>query len=456
MAYMSNELDAFVASRPGLRFIDLLLHDLNGVDRGKRVDLASARSTFKNGLLLPGSMFALDVPGGTVQETGLGFEEGDADRPCHPITGTLVDVPWLDHGVAQAQVTMHERNGAPFAGDPRHALVRALAQFEPLGFKPVVAIELEFYLIDRERNAQGLPQPPRSPTTGRREYRTQINSMLDLDEYSAVLAAIDAACRTQNVPSTTALAEYGPGQFEVNLQHGDDALLACDQAVRFKRIVKCVARHHGMDATFLPKPYADMAGSGLHVHVSLNDAAGTNVFASDSALGSALMRHAAAGLLSTMAEGMAIFAPLANSWRRFRPEAYVPLTADWSVNNRGAALRVPVSDAANRRLEHRVAGAEANPYLVMTWILGGILKGLQERHLPHGPLEGNAYHTQAGGEPLPRYWPTALERFEQSDFARELLGATLHRLYSLVKRHELDEFNSHVTPQECATYLPAL
>jgi glutamine synthetase len=453
---MSNELDAFLASRPGLRFIDLLLHDLNGVDRGKRVDVASAHSTFANGLLLPGSMFALDVPGGTVQETGLGFEEGDADRPCRPIAGTLVDVPWLDHGVAQAQVTMHERSGAPFEGDPRHALVRVLSQLEALGLKPVVAIELEFYLIDRERNAAGLPQPPRSPTTGRREYRTQINSMLDLDEYSVVLAGIDAACRAQQVPSTTALAEYGPGQFEVNLQHCNDALLACDQAVRFKRIVKCVARHHGMDATFLPKPYADMAGSGLHVHVSLTDAAGTNVFASESPLGSALMRHAAAGLLSTMAEGMAIFAPLANSWRRFRPEAYVPLTADWSVNNRGAALRVPVSDVANRRLEHRVAGAEANPYLVVAWILGGILKGLQERHLPRAPLEGNIYHTQAGGEPLPRYWPTALDRFERSSFARELLGPTLHRLFSLVKRHELDEFNSHVTPQECATYLPAL
>jgi glutamine synthetase len=453
---MSNELDAFLASRPGLRFIDLLLHDLNGVDRGKRVDVASAHSTFANGLLLPGSMFALDVPGGTVQETGLGFEEGDADRPCRPIAGTLVDVPWLDHGVAQAQVTMHERSGAPFGGDPRHALVRVLSQLEALGLKPVVAIELEFYLIDRERNAAGLPQPPRSPTTGRREYRTQINSMLDLDEYSVVLAGIDAACRAQQVPSTTALAEYGPGQFEVNLQHCNDALLACDQAVRFKRIVKCVARHHGMDATFLPKPYADMAGSGLHVHVSLTDAAGTNVFASESPLGSALMRHAAAGLLSTMAEGMAIFAPLANSWRRFRPEAYVPLTADWSVNNRGAALRVPVSDVANRRLEHRVAGAEANPYLVVAWILGGILKGLQERHLPRAPLEGNIYHTQAGGEPLPRYWPTALDRFERSSFARELLGPTLHRLFSLVKRHELDEFNSHVTPQECATYLPAL
>jgi glutamine synthetase len=454
---LSQELEAFLAARPGLRFIDLLLHDLNGVDRGKRLDVASAPTAYGSGMLLPGSMFAIDVAGGTVQETGLGFDEGDADRPCMPVAGSLVDVPWLDHGVAQAQVTMHEPDGRPFYGDPRHLLSRLTRQLEERGLSPVVAIELEFYLIDRERTALGLPQPPLAPLSGRREFRTQINSMADLDEYSAVLADIDAACRAQQVPSTTALAEYGPGQFEVNLAHSPDPLLACDQAMRFRRIVKCVARRHGMDATFLAKPYADMAGSGLHVHVSLNDEQGRNVFASEDPLGSQSLQHAAAGLLSTMADGMALFAPLANSWRRFRADAYVPLTADWSINNRGAALRVPVSNAANRRLEHRVAGAEANPYLVVSWILGGILKGLEEARAPQAPLTGNAYHgNHALGAALPAYWPTALDQFEGSTFARELLGENLHRLYTRVKRHELNDFNAIVTPQECALYLPAL
>jgi len=454
---MSRELVDFLAARPGLRFIDLLLHDLNGVDRGKRVDVAGSTAAFTHGLLLPGSMFAMDVPGHTVEATGLGFDEGDADRPCRPIAGTLVDVPWLDHGVAQAQLTMHERDGRPFAGDPRHLLARVLQRFQPLGLTPVVAVELEFYLLDRELTAQGLPQPPPSPLTARREHRTQINSMLDLDACSRVLADIDSACRVQQVPATSALAEYGPGQFEVNLAHGGDALAVCDQAVRFRRIVKCVARHHAMDATFMAKPYADMAGSGLHVHVSLNDTAGRNVFADEDARGSAPMRHAAAGLLDTMAEGMAIFAPLANSWRRLQPEAYVPLTADWSLNNRGAALRVPVSDAANRRLEHRVAGADANIYLVMAWVLGGVLAGLAAAREPRAPLAGNVYRsTQQLGEALPRYWPVALERFATSSFARELLGPELHRLFAMVKRHELEDFSRHPTPQEFALYLPAL
>jgi glutamine synthetase len=454
---MQQELEDFLATRPTLRFIDLLLPDLHGVDRGKRLDIDSARGAFRNGMLLPGSLFALDVPGGTVQETGLGFDEGDADRPCMPVPGTLVEVPWLEQGVAQAQVTMHERDGTPFFGDPRHLLASVLERFRPLGLTPVVAVELEFYLIDRERDSLGMPQPPRAPRTGRREFRTQINSMIDLDEYSAVLADIDSACRAQAVPSTTALAEYGPGQFEVNLLHRANALQACDEALRFKRIVKCVARQHGMDATFLSKPYPDMAGSGLHVHISLVDGAGRNVFAAEDPLGTAVMRHAAAGLLATMADGMAIFAPLANAWRRFRPEAYVPLTADWSINNRGAALRVPVSDAANRRLEHRVAGAEANPFLVMSWLLGGILHGLERGAPPRPPLTGNAYHAQGAlGEALPRYWPTALDRFESSTFARELLGEKLHRVYAMVKRRELDDFNAQVTAHEFATYLPAL
>ena len=454
---MQLELQHFLLQRPDLRFIDLLLHDLHGVNRGKRIDVAAAAETFARGLLLPGSMFGLDVQGGTVQATGLGFDEGDADRPCLPLPGSLVDVPWQDHGVAQAQVTMHEHDGSPFFADPRHLLAQVLAQFARLGLTPVIAVELEFYLLDRERDALGLPQPPRGPLTGRREFRTQINSMTDLDEYSAVLSDIDTACRAQRVPATSALAEYGPGQFEVNLAHSADALGACDEALRFKRIVKSVALRHGLDATFLPKPYRDMAGSGLHLHVSVLDAAGQNIFADERSHGSAALLQAIAGSLATMADGMAIFAPTANAWRRFRPEAYVPLTAAWSINNRGTALRIPVSDAANRRLEHRVAGADANPYLVTAWVLAGMLAGLEAGQLPPPPVEGNAYHRpDDDAPPLPRHWPIALERFAASDFAARTFGPAFRQLYSTVKQAELDEFASHVTRLECDLYLSAL
>jgi glutamine synthetase len=451
-----DELEAFLAAHPQIRFFDAFLNDLNTVERGKRIDRAGIARLFETGMLLPGSMFALDVQGGTLEATGLGFDDGDADRPCRPIPGTLFAVPWLrEQDVAQLQLSMHEPDGRAFFGDPRHVLAKVLDRFHRLNLTPVVAIEYEFYFVDLQRGPDGLPRPPAGPLTGRREFRTQINSMADLTEYSAVLAAIDAACHAQGVPATTALAEYGPGQYEVNLAHQPDALAACDQAMRFKRIVKSVAREHGCDATFLAKPYRDMAGSGLHVHASLLDAAGGNLFACDDPEQSSDLRHAICGLLDTLGEGMAICAPGPNSYRRFRPEAYVPLTPSWSVNNRGSAIRIPVSDAVNRRIEHRLAGADANPYLVVAWMLAGIHRGLSRGVEPPPALSGNAYR-QADAPALPVHWASALERFRASDFAREYLGKPFAQLYSVVKQGELDDFNSYVSPLEIEWYMGAL
>jgi glutamine synthetase len=454
---MTPSLKSFLDARPALRFVDLLLADLNAIDRGKRVDRDGLATVFESGLLLPGSLFALDVLGATIQATGLGFDEGDADRRCLPLPATLVDVPWLGPEFAQAQLTMYDHDGTPFHGDPRARLAAVLARFAALGLRPVVALEYEFYLLDRERDARGGPQPPRGPLTGRREHRTQINSMTDLDEYSTVLAQIDAACRVQQVPTTSALAEYGPGQFEINFAHGEDVIGACDAALRFRRIVRGIARRHGMDASFMAKPYEDMAGSGLHLHVSVLDADGRNLFAGEE-IANAPLRAAVAGTLATLPEGMAIFAPNANSWRRFRAEAYVPLTADWSLNNRGTAVRIPPSDAANRRLEHRVAGADANPYLVSAWVLAGVLQGLERRLEAPPPLDGNAYH-RAGrgcGPALPLHWATALERFAGSDFARATFGAPFAELYATVKSGELSEFDRRITPLEYEWYLHAI
>jgi glutamine synthetase len=450
-----STLERFLAAQPEIRFFDAFVNDLNTIERGKRIDRAGIAGVFKRGMPLPGSMFALDIEGGTVEATGLGFADGDADRPCMPIPGTLVPVPWAAaEGVAQVQLTMHEHDGTPFFGDPRHLLSGVLERFVRLGLTPVVAIEYEFYLVDLERDADGQPQPPRGPLTGRREYRTQINSMTDLNEYSRLLAEIDRVARQQNVPATSALAEYGPGQYEVNLQHAPDALRVCDEALRFKRIVKSVARAHGCEATFIPKPYRDMAGSGLHIHVSLLDAAGANIFAAANPLESQPLRNVIAGTLVTLADGMALCAPGPNSYRRFRSEAYVPMHPTWSINNRGSAIRIPASDPDNLRIEHRLAGADANPYLVLAWVLAGMLHGLEHKLEPPAVLTGNAYVQD--GEPLPTTWSQAIEKFSASEFARAALGAKFVSLYSAVKRAEMEEFNSFVTPLEIARYLGPL
>ncbi|HKE94811.1 MAG TPA: glutamine synthetase family protein [Povalibacter sp.] len=445
------EIAALRRDHPATRFADILLADLSGVPRGKRVTIDELALVYGGEFLLPGSMFALDVQGMTVEETHLGFDDGDADRVCLPIPGTLLPIPWCDHDAAQVQVTMREHDGQPFHGDPRHVLTRVLERFRELRLTPVVAVELEFYFIDAERTAERRIQPPRLPQTGRREYRTQINSMSDLNEYSAVLADISAGCAAQRIPAGTALAEYGPGQFEVNLHHSADALAACDEAIRFKRLVRGFATRHGMEATFMAKPYADMAGSGAHLHVSLLDESGRNVFASEDPGGNATLHHAIGGLAATMADAMLIFAPTINSYRRYRSEAYVPLNSTWALNNRGVALRIPVSNTENRRVEHRVAGADANPYLMTAAILAGMHHGITRQIDPGPPLSGNAYRNSR--PTLPITWPEAALSFERSDFVREYLGNRFQHLFATTRRGELQAFESHVSTLEYEWYV---
>lgn len=450
------EAEEFLAARPAVRCIDLLLPDMNGILRGKRVEVDELASIYSKGMMLPGSMFALDVLGGTIQATGLGFDEGDADRPCLPIPGSLQECPWLGPKVAQLQVSMFEHDRRPFFGDPRHLLASIVDRFEARGLTPVVAVELEFYLVDTERTASGHAQPPASPLTGRREHRTQINSMIDLDSVSGLLREVVDTCRAQGVPAGTALSEYGPSQWEVNLHHVPDAVLACDHAIRFKRIVKGVALRHGVEATFMAKPYRDMAGSGTHVHVSLLDREGRNAFAAAEVTGNTLMRSAAAGLLATMADSMALYAPNANSYRRLRPESYVPMHPTWGGNNRGVAVRVPVSDPEDRRLEHRVAGADANPYLLVAAVLAGMLHGIEQGLEAPPQLDGNAYTQPLAVEPLPNDWAAAIRRLERSSVMRQQLGSAFVDLYTCLKHGELEDFASHVSPLEHAWYLAPL
>ena len=456
MALVRDEFsnaEAFLATRPAVRVVDLLLPDLCGVLRGKRVDKVDLAGIYERGMFLPGSMFALDVLGGTVQTTGLGFDEGDADRACVPIPKTLFTSPWMGPSVAQLQVQMLDHDGGPFYGDPRHALTAVLDRYAARGWHPVVAVELEFYLVDVERTAAGHAQPPRSRYTGRRETRTQVNSMTDLESVSDILSEIAAACEAQGVPTGAALAECGPNQWEVNLRHVADACEACDQAIRFKRIVKGVAHRNGVEATFMAKPYADAPGSGMHLHVSVLDRDGSNVFASDDVLGNDLLKQAAAGLLDTMADGMAIFAPNANSYRRLRPELYVPMNATWGYNNRGVAVRVPLSGAGDRRLEHRVAGADANPYLVAAAVLAGMLHGIERKLAPPAPLVGNAYTQRLTAPRLPGDWPTALGRFGESAFMGDYFGERFVKLYELTRRGEMQDFNARLTALDYSFYL---
>jgi len=234
------------------------------------------------------------------------------------------------------------------------------------------------------------------------------------------------------------ISEYAPGQYELTLNYRGDVLQAADDLVMLKRLVRAAARRHGVTACFMAKPIERYAGSGMHFHVSLADEQGRNVF-SEATEGewSPTLLHALGGLASTMAESMLVFAPHANSWRRFVSQSYAPVAPTWGANNRSVALRVPAGDAKNRRIEHRPSGVDANPYLVAATVLAGIAKGLDEEVDPGPETKGNGYeNAEAKRGGMPADWRSAIEAAKASAFLKSALGEDLHRTFTAIKEAE--------------------
>lgn len=446
-----DEVRLFSERHPDTEIIEALVTDTNGVIRGKQLPVGALAKVYGSGLRLPASVFALDIWGQDVEASGLIFETGDADRVCVPVPGTLKPVPWLATPTAQLLLTMVENDGRPFYADPRQVLSRVLATYRARDLTPVVAIELEFYLFDARRDEQGRPQLPLSPVTGQRLFDSQLYGLDELQEFGEVFGTINRACVAQSIPTDTLIAEQAPGQYEINLVHLPDALAAADYAVMLKRVIKGVASAHRMTASFMAKPFGQRAGNGMHVHFSLLDRDGHNVFDDGTEQGSPVLSQAIAGLLATMADGMAVFAPNANSYRRFQPGSHAPMAPAWGYDNRSTALRIPLAEPAAMRIEHRVAGADANPYLTLATILAGALHGIEQRLEPPPATVGDAYAQHPRS--LPDTWEHALERFENSDFIREHLGAGAQTIYSACKWQELFAFRRQVTPLEYDAYL---
>lgn len=446
-----DEVQTFLKRYPDTEVVEVLLTDTNGVMRGKQLPAGALTKVFKGGVRLPASVFALDIWGDEVEASGLIFETGDADRVCTAVPGSLKPVTWLKTPTAQVLLRMLNADGTSFYGDPRQVLAGILTRYADLGLTPVVATELEFYLFDIERGADGSLRPPRSPITGQPLAGSQLYGIDELQEFGEVFGAIARACTAQGVPTDTLIAEHAPGQYEINLTHVPDALLAADQAVMLKRAIKGVAASHRMTASFMAKPFGDRAGNGFHIHFSLLDGDGRNVFDDGTDKGSPVLRHAVAGLAATMADGMAVFAPNANSYRRFQPGSYAPMAPAWGYDNRSTALRIPLAEPSAMRIEHRVAGADANPYLTLATVLGGALHGIVNQLEPPPVTVGDAYRQHPPS--LPNTWEQALTAFESSGFVGEYLGTDYRRLYSACKWQELNAFKGQISPMEYNAYL---
>lgn len=435
---------------PDCELVDLILPDMNGLLRGKRVTRSALEKVYADGICLPMSLIATDITGNTVEETGLGYDIGDEDRICRPVPGTLRPVPWSPRPMAQLLLSMEDANGGAFEANPREVLKRVLDRYAARGLKPVVAVELEFYLFDRLPDAHGRPQPPINAHTGARNMSTQVYYIEDLNDFHDFIDAVADACRIQGIPADTAVAEYAPGQFEINLKHRDDALLACDDAIYLKRAIKSIAQKQGLQASFMAKPLVEQAGSGLHIHASVLDANGDNIFACTPDAPCDALRHAIGGLQRSAKDCLLLFAPNANSYRRFVLNAFVPLNEVWGFNNRTVAMRVPHSDEKNTRIEHRIAGADANVYLATAAVLAGMLDGIEHGYDPGAPVVGNAYEQTEIRTP---YWRDSIRDFMASDFIADQFGERFRHIYGQQKLKELHSFYREVTTLEYDWYL---
>lgn len=463
----TDEARHFLGAHPDLERVEVLYSGFNGVMRGKWLPADALPGLGDHKLRMPISTVALDIWGNDVAGVGLALEKGDPDGIGMPIAGTLKRIPWMTRPSAQVMITLHDiADDSPSPYEPRHVLQRVVERFDARGLTPVVATELEFFLIDEVQDAAGHPRPPLLPGTEVRLRDSQVYDLDVLTGFERILSEVSDTAAAQGIPADTVVAEFGPGQFEINLRHVPSALQAADHCVLLKRAVKSIARKHGYRATFMAKPYGGQPGSGTHVHTSILDAHGHNIF-SDSAgvdprgsdpgasnggpAASASLRHAVGGMLHTMRPFQLIWAPHANSYRRFQRASYAPVTPCWGYDNRAAAIRIPVAEGPAARFEHRVPGADANPYLVIAAILSGVLDGLEQGREP-GPAVTTLDDVYAL-PPLSPDWRDAIDAFDDSRLAAEVFGSAFRDAFAASARAEWETIAAAVTDVECNTYL---
>lgn len=449
MSEMLAEFDAFLAAHPGVERFDGFAFDLNGIERGKRYTKAAARGVFRAGAQMTCSNFLLDASGAVTDAGGHGFSDGDPDGLAHVVPGSLRIAPWANRPTAQFQMMMAPAQDDGRDVDPRLLLSRAIERLAELDLTPVVAFEIEFYLIRPRLDRNGRPQPPKGLMSGRLEDSPQVYSLELLADFEPLIDDIMEAAARQGLPMTVASTEYGRGQFEANLRHGKDALFAADQCLLTRRLIRGVAARHGLRASFMAKPSLNDAGNGMHVNLSLLDAEGRNVF---HGMGgpSPVMRYAIGGMLEALPESVAIFAPNRNAFRRFAPNQFVPVAANWGIANRSVAIRAMLGDQASQRLEHRFASSDANPYLTLAAILIAVRHGIEGKSDPGAPVEGNA-----GGviDPrLPLRIDPALEKLKTATILSAVLG-DYPLLYREAKLKELMRLRNEITPREYRWYL---
>ena len=431
-----SEAEAFLAAHPEIEAVDIVLHDANGIGRGKIIRRHELLALYSSGRHMPISILGLDICGEDVHETGLIWDQGDGDLRAWPIPGTLVPLHNTTPPRAEVFMSLYDLDGNPMTSDPRHALQRQVNALAEMGYHPAGAFELEFFLLDKDRDEYGKARPARDVLDGRPSSKTEVYSVDHLHGMLPLFNDIYKGAELAGIRAETMISEYAPGQYELTLDYRTDVMQAADDLMRLKRIVRAQARAHGVTACFMAKPIEAYAGSGMHFHVSLCDENGKNVFIEETEGDwNDLIRHAIGGMSTTMAEAMLVFAPHANSWRRFSNQSYAPVSPTWGVNNRSVALRIPAGSIKARRIEHRPAGVDANPYLVGATVLAALRHGIENRIDPGPETTGNGYD-DAGDHNFPTDWHEAIRAAQKSAFLKDALGEDMHRTFTAIKAAE--------------------
>jgi len=439
-----DEIEQFSQQHPDIKEVDLISMNISGQFFGKRYPISQLAKLVETGVKLPRATPLISPVGIPLQVGKYGFDDGDPDHNFYLVPGSLTKKPW--EKVPRAQIMVSSASSEePLFFEPRAVLAHVLKQFHQLGYFPTVAYELEFYLVDPKRTSNGLIKPPQASTSFERDTSALL-SIDRLEDFSDCLADIIVCCKAQGIETGPLSAELGPGQYELNLEHQSDVMLAADQCAAFRRTVQSVAKKHGLQASFMAKPYLNEAGNGQHMHLSLYDKEGNNVLQADH---DTKLHYAIAGCLEVLPASMAILAPNINAYRRYESDNCVAVNTSWGYENRTTAIRVPDSDSKNRRIEHRVAGADSNPYLMLACLLAGIAHGLNERQKPEVPTEGNA--SEPGG--LPTHFREALQLFSQSQALKDYLGEDFVEVYHQQKTSELNEFERDISSREYEWYL---
>ncbi|MBL8789315.1 MAG: glutamine synthetase [Rhizobiales bacterium] len=424
--------------------VECLVADMSGTARGKILPPKKFLKGQRNrGLRIPEEIFTLTINGRYVQDTQA-VSDSAIDVYMEPDVDTVRMVPWYTEPTAQVICDVFHLNDEPVSISPRHVLRRVLQLYKDKGWRPVVAPELEFYLVKRNPDAD-YPLEAAVGRSGRKEPGGQAYGIDAANDFDPIVEDIYDYCEAQELDVDTLSHESGPAQLEINFNHGDPLELA-DQVFLFKRTVRQAALKHDMYATFMAKPHANEPGSSMHIHQSVLDyRTGKNIFSGKDGKPSKYFLNHIGGLQRYLAAALPLCAPNVNSYRRLVPDSDAPTNVHWGVDNRTVSLRVPSSDPANLRLENRVPGADANPYLAFAASLACGYLGMIERIKPSDPVEGSAYryaHT------LPINLDEALDKLNYTKALKQVLGEKFVEAYQDVKFEEMQHFRRVISSWE--------